>query len=321
MKTAILLFLTTCARAGVMTYGLNQNPTLLTATVSSLTVTNQSLLTGTTVLNGLDFVPSAAPTAAKGEVYFDSSLGGLEVSLNGSTFVGLSTGAVGNFVNLQSATPGSQQSGNLNISGTGIIPTISGATAFTSGGVTISTSATSVNPNFYSGSTAIKIGIGTTNPSGWLSNTATDIVSASGFGQNGEGINWAYGNNGHVLGIYNGSSGSNSQGIVIQSRGGTGNQLEIDSTTAQGNTGTALFVVKGNNGNTGIGSGASAAGSQLTIVGGGVNFYSRSIAQLLAISPVLGDTYFCNTCSPLKIVIGTGTSAGNFADPAGGTFK
>lgn len=55
---------------------------------------------------------------------------------------------------------------------------------------------------------------------------------------------------------------------------------------------------------------------------GGVGFFSRTIAQLQAITPTqLGEGYYCNNCSPLKLVISTGSGAGNFADPAGGTFK
>lgn len=53
-----------------------------------------------------------------------------------------------------------------------------------------------------------------------------------------------------------------------------------------------------------------------------LGFYSRSISQLQAIVPAAaGRAYYCNNCSPLKLVISTGTSAGNFADAAGGAFK
>lgn len=48
----------------------------------------------------------------------------------------------------------------------------------------------------------------------------------------------------------------------------------------------------------------------------------KSIAQLLAIIPTAtGQEYFCADCSPMKLVISTGTRAGNFADAAGGAFK
>lgn len=59
----------------------------------------------------------------------------------------------------------------------------------------------------------------------------------------------------------------------------------------------------------------------VTVNAGALNLYSRSIAQLQAIVPVAGDTYYCLDCSPKKIVVATGTSAGNFADAVGGTFK
>ena len=53
-----------------------------------------------------------------------------------------------------------------------------------------------------------------------------------------------------------------------------------------------------------------------------VQFQSLSITSLKALVPsAVGQMFYCNNCSPLKAVISTGTSAGNFADPAGGTFK
>jgi len=56
--------------------------------------------------------------------------------------------------------------------------------------------------------------------------------------------------------------------------------------------------------------------------GGGMMVYSRTKAQLNAITPgSVGETYFCSDCSPAKIVVSTGGSAANFADAAGGPFK
>lgn len=55
---------------------------------------------------------------------------------------------------------------------------------------------------------------------------------------------------------------------------------------------------------------------------GPYRLYSRSKAQLQAIVPgAVGESYYCSDCSPKKNVVSTGTSAGNFADPAGGEFK
>lgn len=57
-------------------------------------------------------------------------------------------------------------------------------------------------------------------------------------------------------------------------------------------------------------------------VAGGIGHYSRSMAELMAITPSqVGVTYFCNNCTPAKMVVSTGTSAGNFADIMGGTFQ
>lgn len=53
-----------------------------------------------------------------------------------------------------------------------------------------------------------------------------------------------------------------------------------------------------------------------------VGHASKTIAQLQVIVPgAKGDSYFCSDCSPAKLVVSTGTAAGNFADAVGGTFK
>lgn len=55
---------------------------------------------------------------------------------------------------------------------------------------------------------------------------------------------------------------------------------------------------------------------------GGWRLYSRTIAQLLAITPgAVGETFFCNNCSPTKVVVSTGTGPGNFAASDGGSFQ
>lgn len=59
-----------------------------------------------------------------------------------------------------------------------------------------------------------------------------------------------------------------------------------------------------------------------TVAAGYLQRQSRTIAQLLAITPsAAGQEYYCSNCSPAKLVVSTGTSAGNFADPAGAAFK
>lgn len=94
------------------------NPTQL----SSGPVITLNASSGSIVGNYVTLTPGAAPVVVTtGTIYFDTSLGVPRISENGSTFVTLATGSVsGNFINLQGSTPGAQQSGNLNISGTGI---------------------------------------------------------------------------------------------------------------------------------------------------------------------------------------------------------
>jgi len=52
-----------------------------------------------------------------------------------------------------------------------------------------------------------------------------------------------------------------------------------------------------------------------------VGHASKTLAQLQALAAAVGDSYYCSNCSPAKIVVATGTAAGNFADAVGGTFK
>ena len=57
--------------------------------------------------------------------------------------------------------------------------------------------------------------------------------------------------------------------------------------------------------------------------GGAMSFQlvSQTIAQLQVSSSTIGTPYYCSNCSPPKIVVATGTLAGNLADAVGGPFK
>jgi len=47
-----------------------------------------------------------------------------------------------------------------------------------------------------------------------------------------------------------------------------------------------------------------------------------TMAELLVKVPEgLGELQYCTTCVPPKVTVSTGTSAGNYADAIGGTFK
>ncbi|MGD9642338.1 MAG: beta strand repeat-containing protein [Elusimicrobiales bacterium] len=57
-------------------------------------------------------------------------------------------------------------------------------------------------------------------------------------------------------------------------------------------------------------------------IGGMLSLPVRSMAELLAYTPTFeGEVYYCSDCSPKKLVISTGTAAGNFASVDGGTFQ
>jgi hypothetical protein len=74
--------------------------------------------------------------------------------------------------------------------------------------------------------------------------------------------------------------------------------------------------------NNGMSCGKTTAPNATLDVAGGIAHYSRTIAQLQAIVPgAVGVVYYCSNCSPAKLVVSTGTSAGNFADAVGGAFQ
>lgn len=104
------------------------------------------------------------------------------------------------------------------------------------------------------------------------------------------------------------SAGDLTSGTLALARGGTGG---TDAATARGSLGAA----------------ASGANTDITSLGplsftGALRLYSRTMPQLLLIAPgAAGELYFCSNCSPAKVVVSTGTGAGNFAAADGGTFQ
>ena len=112
---------------GIGTATSNNNQFSINPTSAAFSGTNLGV-------NALLLTPESAPAAQKGLCYFDSSLNVIKCSENGSTYVQLATGSVsGNFVNLQNTSPGSQQSGSLNLSGMGVfgasVTVVSGVSA------------------------------------------------------------------------------------------------------------------------------------------------------------------------------------------------
>ncbi|MCX5790908.1 MAG: hypothetical protein NTY45_01640, partial [Elusimicrobia bacterium] len=102
------------------------------------------------------------------------------------------------------------------------------------------------------------------------------------------------------------------QGTLPVARGGTGGN---DAASARSTLGAAA-------------SGTNAdittltALTSLTGVPGAIGLYSRTKDELISTTPLaVGWLYFCSDCSPAKVVVSTGTSAGNFAAAGGGTFQ
>lgn len=118
----------------------------------------------------------------------------------------------------------------------------------------------------------------------------------------------ASGNNGLIaLG-----SPTNGFGARLDFDGNTSGDLYIDNTT---DAATADIIFRTRTSGTAI-EGVKMSGA------GGWRLYSRTKAQLLAIATAEeGTQFYCNDCSPKKVVVSTGTSAGNFAAADGGAFQ
>lgn len=155
------------------------------------------------------------------------------------------------------------------------------------------------------------VGIGTASPDGKLDIQTTDGPTA---------ISQVWSNGGDANGEYAALYQMADDFLLVSNKNGSGaiKNFHIgmggSDTVA---TSAKLTVLSG--GNVGIG---DTAPSELLEVAGGIASYSRTMAQLLAITPSqVGVQYFCNNCTPAKMVVSTGTSAGNFADIMGGTFQ
>lgn len=58
------------------------------------------------------------------------------------------------------------------------------------------------------------------------------------------------------------------------------------------------------------------------VVNGQIDTLSRTVAQAQVLAPIAaGAVIYCSNCSPAKILVGTGTAAGEWADAVGGDFE
>ena len=86
-------------------------------------------------------------------------------------------------------------------------------------------------------------------------------------------------------------------------------------------TAAQLTSTYGVNGATATISGAAtvgttlSVGTTLTVTAGAIKPYKRTIAQLMAITPAVGDIYSCLDCTlTYDLVVGTGAVAGGFRE-------
>lgn len=174
--------------------------------------------------------------------------------------------------------------------------------------VTVRGTAFSVNTSTFV-VTGGKVGVGTASPDQafHVSGAADTYVVIEGRGANTQD-----------RGIEFQNSAGAAAGYIIMTPNTVGTDAMLRFYVGGGGGGDVKMFIH-DDGKIGIGTTSPAS---LLDVAGGIGHYSRTLAQLVAISPgKAGESYYCSDCSPPKIVVATGTSAGNFADAVGATFK
>lgn len=193
---------------------------------------------------------------------------------------------------------------------------------------------------FNANCTAGKVGIGTATPGEVLDVSGNGVVRGA-FTVAGGSITVSGDATFDGMLFQNDVIRANSGQNLILDGGGTGGGIRLRYGAGSG---VAVFV-NGSDGKVGVGNNfASTPQAELDVAGafqfgsgatrstgtatgdmymaGFLRLASKTEAELLAITPAaVGHVYFCSDCAPAKVVVSTGTGAGNFADAIGGEFK
>jgi len=110
---------------------------------------------------------------------------------------------------------------------------------------------------------------------------------------------------------------ANVTGTVLVANGGTGG---TDQTTARSGLGLGSIATQGANA-VAITGGTITGITSLTSAGV-LRLYSRTKAELNALTPgAVGEIYYCSNCSPVNVMVSTGTAQANFGAITGGAFQ
>jgi|GEM_PF-2982732 len=111
-----------------------------------------------------------------------------------------------------------------------------------------------------------RVGIGVSTPSTQLTNNSSNTVGVDGFGLNGPSLNWSMNAGGYVAGIFNASTNTNTNGLVVKIAGTdiSNRILDLSTNASQTTAGTPVMVA---NGNGTVGIGTSAPNSTLQVDG------------------------------------------------------
>lgn len=98
---------------------------------------------------------------------------------------------------------------------------------------------------------------------------------------------------------------------------------DVEAVNPGGAVSKPMLYIKSTTNNTGDLANFLESGGATTVTipnDGGIGLYSRTVAQLQALSPkYVGEQFYCSNCTALRICVSTGTAQGAFSSPVAAT--
>ena len=320
-----------------------------------LAVTGTGSFTGNVTMNGTGRInnlvdPAADQDAATRKYVDDQVLGGASPAwskygntVSGSNYMGSSNFADVIFKTNDTRRMAITAGGGIQL-GTGVnlstftsagVLQLAASLGVAYGGTGANTFTASQLVRMNAGGTALESS-GKTVPTGTIvghtdTQTLTNKTMSTGSSWEGTAVDVAYGGTGAATAaaarsnLVAAKSGANSDITSLSAlstalsvgQGGTGG---TDQASAQSGLGLGTMATQGANA-VAITGGTISNVTSLTSAGV-LRLYSRTKLQLNAITPAaVGEIYYCSNCSPVNVMVSTGTAQANFGAITGGAFQ